>query len=86
MLEGIQRRGSRQGRAVAYNQKVTEDIAEGDIIIARDAGEHLVLRVHHADGKTRLRTLDLTSGKPKNRVWKHGGTYSTDATLNLIAA
>ena len=62
--------------------KVTQELAEGDIVITKAGEEHLILRLKHHDGKTTLRTLDLSTGEPKSRRWKRDRAYQIDNTMS----
>ena len=66
--------------------KVTQELAEGDIVITKAGEEHLILRLKHHDDKTTLRTLDLSTGEPKSRRWKHDRAYQIDNTMSQALA
>lgn len=66
--------------------KTADMVVVGDIIVTRDKGEHLVLKVKHAENETRLRTVDILTGEPKTRVWKHTRNYSIDTALSVVLA
>lgn len=72
---------------VEMTQKKTADmVVVGDIIVTRDKGEHLVLKVKHSADETRLRTVDIATGEPKTRIWKHTRSYSIDTALSTVLA
>lgn len=67
--------------------KTADGIMVGDIILTKDNAEHLVLRVKHKEDSTRLRTVDIATGVPTSRLWKHSRHYRVNTTLsNLVAA
>lgn len=62
--------------------KTADTVTVGDIIVTQDKGEHLVLMVRHLANQTRLRTVDIATGEPKSRVWKHTRIYNVDVALS----
>lgn len=64
--------------------KTADTVTVGDIIVTQDKGEHLVLMVKQFATNTRLRTVEIATGKPTTRVWKHTRIYNVDTALSGI--
>lgn len=58
-------------------EKTADEINVGDLIVTQQ-GDHLVLRVSHGAEMTRLRTVDMSTGEPKTRRWKHSRRHTVN--------